>query len=120
MQGADVNPSETKGVFNSLLRLSKALETFDVVEIGRAVEMLDVDFERLTFSRADLGARSRSLDVLSQRVQDEDVQLRATLSEEIDADLVKAISDLAARQANMEATLRLIGQTLQLTVLSFI
>lgn len=120
VQGADVNPAETKGVFNSLLRLSSSLESFDVVEIGRAVEMLDADFERLTFSRADLGARSRSLDVLSQRVQDEDVQLRATLSEEIDADLVKAISELSARQANLEATLRLIGQTLQLTVLSFI
>jgi flagellin-like hook-associated protein FlgL len=120
VQGADVNPAETKGVFNSLLRLSESLESFDLVEIGRAVEMLDDDFERLTFSRGDLGARARSLDVLAQRVQDEDVQLRATLSEEIDADLVKAISELSARQASIEATLRLIGQTLQLTVLDFI
>ncbi|MBC8355060.1 MAG: flagellar hook-associated protein FlgL [Planctomycetes bacterium] len=120
VQGADVNPTETKGVFNSLLRLSAALVDFDIVEIGRAVEMLDDDFGTLTFARADLGSRARSLDVLAERVQDEDVQLRATLSEEIDADLVKAISDLTARQANLEATLRLIGQTLQLTVLNFI
>ncbi|MDA1055709.1 MAG: flagellar hook-associated protein FlgL [Planctomycetota bacterium] len=120
VQGADVNPTETKGVFNSLLRLSDALGKFDLVEIGRAVAMLDDDFERLSFSRADLGTRARSINILEQRVQDEDVQLRAALSEEIDADLVKAISDLAARQANMEATLRLIGQTLQLTVLNFI
>ncbi|MBI2477497.1 MAG: hypothetical protein HYV60_02245, partial [Planctomycetia bacterium] len=120
VQGRDVNPAETKGVFNSLLRLSDALASFDLVEIGRAVGMLDDDFERLTFSRADLGARARSLDVLGQRVQDEDVQLRASLSKELDADLVKVISDLSARQANMEATLRVIGQTLQLTVLNFI
>jgi flagellin-like hook-associated protein FlgL len=120
VQGADVNPAETKGVFNSLVRLTESLESFDLAEIGRAVEMLDDDFERLTFSRGDLGARARSLDVLAQRVQDEDVQLRATLSEEIDADLVKAISELSARQASIEATLRLIGQTLQLTVLNFI
>jgi flagellin-like hook-associated protein FlgL len=120
VQGADVNPAETKGVFNSLWRLSNAIEDFDPVEIGRAIEMLDDDFERLTFSRADLGARARSLDVLTQRVQDEDVQLRATLSEEIDADLVKVISELSARQASIEATLRLVGQTLQLTVLNFI
>lgn len=120
IQGADVNAQETKGVFNSLLRLSKALANSDLIEIGRAVEMLDDDFERLTFTRADIGARSRSLDILAQRVQDEDVQLRATLSEEIDADLVKVISELSARQASVEATLRLIGQTLQLTVLNFI
>lgn len=120
VQGADVNPSETKGVFNSLVRLSEALNRFDLVEVSRAAQMLDDDFERLSFSRADLGARSRSLQVLEEQVQDEDIQLRATLSEEIDADLVKAISELSARQANMEATLRLIGQTLQLSVLSFI
>ncbi len=120
VQGADVNPTETKGVFNSLVRLSAALENSDLLEIGRVVEMMDDDFERLTFSRADLGARSRSLDILAQRVQDEDVQLRASLSEEIDADLVKTISELSARQASIEATLRLIGQTLQLTVLDFI
>jgi flagellin-like hook-associated protein FlgL len=120
VQGADVNPAETNGVFNSLLRLTDAVANFDIAAIGRAVEMLDDDFERLTFSRADLGARARSLDVLGERVQDEDVQLRTSLSKELDADLVKAISDLSARQANMEATLRVIGQTLQLTVLNFI
>lgn len=120
VQGRDVNPAETKGIFNSLLRLSEALGSFDVGEIGRAVGMLDDDFERLTFSRADLGARARSLDVLGQRVQDEDVQLRASLSTELDADIVKSISELSARQANTEATLRVIGQTLQLTVLNFI
>ena len=120
VQGRDVNPAETKGTFNSLLRLSDALASSDLVEIGRAVGMLDDDFERLTFSRADLGARARSLDVLGQRVQDEDVQLRASLSTEVDADLVQAISELSARQANMEATLRVIGQTLQLTVLNFL
>ncbi|MEO8495470.1 MAG: hypothetical protein ABI614_10390, partial [Planctomycetota bacterium] len=120
VQGADVNPTETKGVFNSLLRLSEALKNSDLGEIGRAVGMLDDDFDRLTFSRADLGARTRSLDVLTQRLQDEDVQLRSSLSGEVDADLVKVISELSARQASTEATLRLIGQTLQLTVLNFI
>ncbi len=120
VQGADVNPTEVKGIFNSLLKLTEALNNFDLPEISRAVEMLDDDFSRLTFARADLGARSRSLDVLTQRVQDEDVQLRSALSQEVDADLVKAISELSARQANMEATLRSIGQTLQLSVLSFI
>ncbi|HUG67946.1 MAG TPA: hypothetical protein VMM76_09345 [Pirellulaceae bacterium] len=120
VQGADVNPAETHGVFNSLLRLTDALANSDIVAIGRAVGMLDDDFQRLTFTRADLGARARSLDVLGQRVQDEDLQLRASLSKELDTDLVKAISDLSARQANLEATLRVIGQTLQMTVLNFL
>ena len=118
--GDDVNPLETEGVFNSLLRLSDALTNNDLPGIQRAVNMLDDDFQRLIFARAELGARERSLNVLSDRLDEEDVQLRATLSQEIDADLVESISELSARQANMEATLRLVGQTLQLSVLNFL
>lgn len=118
--GTDVNPFETDGVFNSLVRLNDALSANDLPGIQRAVEMLDNDFSRVTFIRAELGARERALNTLSQRIEDEDVQLQATLSQEIDADLVESISELTARQANMEATLRLVGRTLQLSLLNFI
>ena len=120
IRGIDVNPLETKGVFNSLLRLKDGLDNFNLQDIERAVAMLDDDFDRLTFSRAEVGARQRSLVSLSDKIDNEDVELQSTLSNEIDADLVKTISDLTARQANMEATLRLIGQTLQLSVLNFL
>jgi flagellin-like hook-associated protein FlgL len=118
--GTDVNPLETKGIFNSLLRLNDALVDFDLPAIERAVAMFDDDFDRLTFMRGEIGARERSLGALTERVENEDVELRATLSTEIDADFVEAISNLTARQANMEATLRLLGQTLQLSVLNFL
>lgn len=116
----DVNALETKGIFNSLLRLSAALEDFDLLEIERAVEMLDDDFERLTFARAEVGARERTFDSLRRRHENEEVELKSSLSLEIDADLVQTISDLTARQASVEATLRLVGQTLQLSVLDFL
>jgi len=118
--GADVHPLETKGAFNSLLRLDQAILDFDLPAIERAIAMLDEDFDRLTFTRAELGAREQSLEALTQRLEDEEVQLRATLSLEIDADLVEAISNLSSRQANMEATLRLMGQTMQLSLLDFL
>ena len=81
---------------------------------------LDDDFDRLNFARSDLGARGRFLDALSERLDNEDVELRQALSQEIDVDMVDVISDLAARQANLEATLRLIGRTMQLTLLNFL
>lgn len=120
IQGTDVNPLETKGLFNSLLRLNRALTDNHLPSIQRAVQMLDDDFTRVTSIRAELGARERSLNILTDRIDSEEIQLRATLSQEIDADLVQSISELTARQANMEATLRLVGQTLQLSLLSFI
>ena len=61
--------------------------------------MLDDDFDRVNFSRADIGALGRSLDVIQRRVEDEEVEMRSALSSEIDTDFVQSISDLTARQA---------------------
>jgi flagellin-like hook-associated protein FlgL len=120
LQGEDVNPRETKGVFNTLLRLSAAIEDFDLTEIERAASMLDDDFRRLNFARAELGSRGRAFDAIERRVEDEEVELRATLSNEIDADMVRAISELAARQTSLEASLRVAGGLMQTTLMDFL
>jgi flagellar hook-associated protein 3 FlgL len=82
--------------------------------------MLDDDFDRLIFARAEVGARERTFDTIRRRHENEEVELKSSLSNEIDADLVQTISDLTARQASIEATLRLVGQSLQLSVLDFL
>jgi flagellar hook-associated protein 3 FlgL len=120
LQGGDANLLETKSVFNSLLRLSEALEDFDLGQLERAAAMLDDDFQRLNFARSDLGARTSTLDAIRRRMESEQVELKTTLSNEWDTDLVEAVSELAARQANMQATLQLIGKSLQLSVLDFL
>lgn len=120
LQGSDVAPLEVKGVLNSLIRLHKALEQSDPRAIERAVGMLEADFERLNFARADLGTRGQALDAISYRLDAEDVELRKSLSLEIDADMITVISELTARQASIEASLRLIGKTMQLTLLDFV
>ncbi|MFV1965562.1 MAG: hypothetical protein ACC628_09085 [Pirellulaceae bacterium] len=120
LRARDVNPMETKGVFNSLIRLNDAIQDFDLGQVERSVAMLDDDFQRLNFARSDLGVRAGTLDAIKRRMENEDVELKAALSNEIDADFVQAISDLSARQANMEATLRMIGKSMQLTVLDFL
>jgi flagellar hook-associated protein 3 FlgL len=120
LTGTDVNPLEAVGVFNSLLRLDQALEVFDLVEIERAAALLDENFTDLTFVRAELGARARNLATLRDRIEREDIEVRSTLSKEIDTDVVKAISDLASRQANMQGTLQLIGRTADMTVLNYL
>ena len=118
--GTDTNPLETKGVFNSLLRLQDTLDSFDVTQIQRVIEMLDDDFNRLTFARADLGSREQRLDTLQIRLEDEEIGLKSLLSIEIDTDLVQAISELTARQASFQASLQLIGRTAGLTILNFL
>lgn len=111
---------EASGIFNSLVRLQEALEANDIVAIQRAAALLEVDLERVNFVRADLGAKSQGLDVLAQRLDDETVELKSTLSLEIDIDLVEAISNLTARQASYQASLQLMAKTFQLTLLDYL
>jgi flagellar hook-associated protein 3 FlgL len=120
LSGADVNPTETKGVFNSLIRLNNAVQDFDLPQIERAVQLLDDDLTRVTFARAELGYHQQALDSLQSRHEDEDVELRKTLSSEIDTDLAESISNLTAQQAALQATLQLIGRTFQLSLLDFV
>lgn len=118
--GRDVRPFEGEGVYHALVRLRDAFRANDLAEIERAVDLLDGSFTDLNFSRAELGARQQALDVLSNRLEDEDVDLRGSLSKEIDVDFVQAISDLTARQSTFEASLQLTAKTAQLTLLDFL
>lgn len=118
--GRDPYTVEASGVFNTLIRLKEALQTNDQVAIQRAAAALEVDLERVNFSRADMGAKGQALDMLNQRLEDETLELKSTLSLEIEVDLVQAISDLTARQASFQASLQLMGKTFQLTLLDYI
>jgi flagellar hook-associated protein 3 FlgL len=120
LTGRDPYTVEASGIFNTLMRLQAALDADDQVGIQRAAAMLEDDLERVSFVRADLGAKGQSLDVLGQRLEDESVELTATLSVEIDTDLVEAISNLTARQASFQASLQLMGKTFQLSLLDYL
>jgi flagellar hook-associated protein 3 FlgL len=120
LTGSEINPQEVAGVFNSLLRLASALETNNLSDIERAMALLDEDFDRINFSRAEIGFRGRNLEALQIRIDDETNQVNGSLSQEIDTDYAAAIASLASRQAALEASLRLSAQLSQLTLLNFL
>ena len=119
LPGSDTNPIETRGVFNALIRLHDAVEDFDVAEIERTSTMLDEDFDRLNFGRAEVGARGQGLDAITTRNDDEQVELKTVLSDEIDVDMAQAASISCARQAAYEASFRSIASLYQLSLLDF-
>jgi flagellin-like hook-associated protein FlgL len=120
IRASDVNPHEVKGLFNSLSKLAAAIDDFDLRQIERLMTDLDTDFQRVNFARAEIGTRQQFLEIVESRGQDEELELRRVLSLEIDTDIVAAISDLTAKQASVEASLRLIGQTFQLSLLDYV
>jgi flagellar hook-associated protein 3 FlgL len=120
LQSADRNTVESDSVFNTLIRLKVALEQNNVEEIGRSIGRLDTDISRVSFARSDIGSRLQSLEVIGTKLQDENVQLRSALSNDIDVDLVEAISNMTARQYSLQASLQSAASLLQLSLLDFI
>jgi flagellar hook-associated protein 3 FlgL len=120
LQSEDRHTLEADSVFNTLLRLKAALEQNDTTEIGRSLARLDVDMDRVNFARAELGGRLQNLEIIGTRLEDENVELRAALSKNIDVDLVQAISDLTARQYAFEASLRTAASLMQMSLLNFL
>lgn len=120
LSGRNVNALETKGIFNSLLRLKDAIASKDVVEISRVAGLMGEDIQRLSFTRGELGARDQHVDVLKARGEDEILELKSNLSLEIDVDMIQAITDMTAKQASFQASLKTAGQLYQLTLLDYI
>jgi len=120
LTGSDRHALETESVFNTLVRLRDALKVDDLAETTRAGAQLNEDLDRVTFARAEVGTRLRSLDLAKASLADEEIQLKSALSEEIDVDLIEAISQMTARQTSLEASLRATANILQLSLLNFI
>lgn len=120
LTSTDTNPQETKGVFSALLRLSAALKNGDVLQTQRAIDVLDAASEDLSFAHAELGNRQQALDVLQSRLGDEEITLREVLSVEYDVDLVEVASEVTARQATFEASLRATASIFQMTLLNYL
>ncbi len=116
----DVNSQESLGVFTALVRIREALLNDDLIELGRGIDVLDQAADKMNFVRANLGARLQNLDLINQRLDDEEIELQSTLSQESDVDLVEAIVNLTARQASLEASLRTIGDLANLSLLDFL
>ncbi len=118
--GADYSPRDAGGALDTLLRLHTAVLGGDVPEIERLQAKLDDDLDRASRTRGLVGVWSQNLQQLSATSEQTVIQLKSQLSDEVDADLATVISELGQRQVSLEASLRIIGQTSQLTVLNFL
>lgn len=116
----DRNPHEVDSVFTTLIQLREALTANDTEAIGRELDRLDDDIGRVTTARSEVGARLRNLESIERRLGDEDVTLRTALSNEIDTDLVQAISDFTQQQYALQASLQTSASLVSLTILDFI
>ncbi|HBE69621.1 MAG TPA: hypothetical protein DDW52_15865 [Planctomycetaceae bacterium] len=120
IEGTDVSGVEVEGAFNSLIRLREAVESGRPEDMVRIAEAIEDDIQRMSLSRGVLGARQQSISALRDLNAEQQIQLTEAESNELDADLAKTISDLAAREAAMQASLQLMSQASQLSLFNYL
>jgi flagellar hook-associated protein 3 FlgL len=120
LKGGDVNPQQVDGVFTALIHLRAAIVAGDQAAVERSVDELDASTTNMTFARAELGTRMKSVEVVQNRIDEEDITLKSALSDEIDVDFTQAISDMAQRQAAFQAALQVAAQLSKSTLLDYL
>ncbi len=118
--GRDVNSRRAEGVFSILQSLETALRSGDNVELARLSTSIDVEAGRFNQLRGEIGSRLKLIDNFENRLLDEEVEIRQSLSEEFDTNVTDALTEFVHTQQALEATLKIASQTLQLNLLSFL
>ena len=120
MTGADANPQEASGVFNSLVRLNGALNSNNAADIQRNVTQLQQASQNLSLTQAGLGAEEQTLSSLQTQLTSQNTQLQTLLSNNQDVDLATVISNLTARQVAYQASLQTMAQMFKMSLLNYL
>ena len=111
---------EVEGVFTTLIRMRQAIESDSPEEMIRISAALEEDIQRVSLARGLIGTRQQSIQQSSELSAEQQLQLKQLESNELDADLAQTISDLAAREAALQASLQLMGRVNQLTLFDYV
>lgn len=118
--GQDVQPIATSGIFSGLLALRRALETNNIGGITAAGEQLSASLETVIRQRGVLGAKAQEVEGRQDRLEGESLILQSNLSDLEEVDLTQAITRFTLLQTTLEANLKTIGQTLNVSLLDFL
>lgn len=123
LRGADVNRQENRNIFNTIEQMIAALSqpsSSGSVDLQHAAKLLEVDLTRLSQAMAEIGTRHQYNDFLYDQNESLLVELKANLSQEVEVDMIDAISQLTAQQATVDASLKMIAQTFRTSLLDYI
>jgi flagellar hook-associated protein 3 FlgL len=118
--GTEVNPQESGGIVNLMIRLQTALKNGDDRELNRLGPLIDKEVGRFAEVRGDVASRLNTLDDVESRLKDRDVSLKESLSKNFDADMAEVLTEVTSRQTNLEAALRIAAQSMQLTLNNYL
>ncbi len=118
--GSDYAPRHPGGAIDTLIRLAAAVREGNPAVIEQLQRQLDADSETVRQVRGRVGLWTQDLDRMQAVADDTVIDLKAQLSEEVDADIAQVVTDITARQTSQEASLRLIAQSARMSLLDFL
>ena len=109
-----------KELFDDIDKFMNALDSDDQDNIQSSIETIDKNINNVINSRANLGARMNRLDLIENRLSEQEIVAKKVMSENEDVDYEKAITDLITQESLHRAALAAGSRTIQPTLLDFL
>lgn len=113
----DVFPEE---LFDDIDNFITALDKNDRDAIEQSIDTIDDNINHVINARADLGARMNRLELVENRLGNQEIIAKRTMSENEDVDYEKAITNLITQESLQRAALSAGARIIQPTLLDFL
>jgi flagellar hook-associated protein 3 FlgL len=119
---ANVNPRNvfSQELFNTLQQIENTLNGAASGDLDSLLKNLDDHLNNALAERAELGARYNRLELIEQRIGEQQVIAQRMISDNEDADIEKVITDLKTQESVHRAALAVGARIIQPTLLDFL
>lgn len=118
----NIDPNEVfdNDFFGNIEKFADALRTNSADDIENAITNIDTNIDDVISQRADLGARMNRLDLVENRLSEQEVIAKRVMSDNEDADMEKVIMNLKTQESVHRAALAAGSRIIQPTLLDFL
>jgi flagellar hook-associated protein 3 FlgL len=119
---ANVNPANVfnQEMFDTVQKIQDQLESADPKELDALLDQLDNVMNTLSAERSELGARYNRLEMVENRLGQQEVMATRVLSDNEDADIERVIMDLKSQESIHRAALSVGARIIQPTLMDFL
>lgn len=117
---SDSNGVFSKQFFDDLTSLESDLNSSNPTNLDQYLSTLDSHIDNIVNERATIGARSNRIDLMEDRVGQQEVSATKMMSDNEDADMDKVITDLVNQESVQRAALGIGARIIQPTLLDFL
>ena len=119
---ANINPQNVFAdqLFADITKFSDALKSNNDSELQTALGNVDTHIDNVVNERADLGARMNRLELVENRLAEQEIIATRTMSDNEDIDMEKVIMNLTTQESIHRAALSAGSRIIQPTLLDFL